>query len=155
MLSLINLPCTVWHVQTLDSIDFMCPSHGLGLHNTSPNLFYLSSGEIVYYMAAVGIVYSPPPLHKQRFFLGHNDDIRSIAICASVMPCVCLTSSVSLALLYHGCLSDRGLPAILFICRGEVQHQGVTYPARTLVATGQVRCRFFKATCPPLYSVRG
>jgi len=74
-----------------------------GLMNSSPNIFYLSTGEIVYYTAAVGIIYSPPPLHKQRFFLGHNDDIKSLAICS-----------------------------------GELQHEGVTYPPRTIMASGQV-----------------
>jgi microtubule-associated protein-like 6 len=35
----------------------------------------------VYFLAGLGVVYSPPPLHTQRFFLGHNDDVKSCAMC--------------------------------------------------------------------------
>ena len=74
-----------------------------GLHNTTQNLFYSALGEAVYYTAGVGVVYSRPPSHSQRFFLGHSDDVKSIAMLDS---------------------------AVTF--RGEA------YPAKTLVATGQV-----------------
>jgi microtubule-associated protein-like 6 len=46
---------------------------------TAPNIAYNSAGELVYYAAAVGIVYSHSS-HKQRFFLGHDNDIRSLAM---------------------------------------------------------------------------
>ncbi len=58
----------------------------------------------VYFIAGVGVVYNRPPANTQTFFLGHNDDILSLALC----------------------------PA-------PVKFDGQTYPARTLVATGQVR----------------
>lgn len=57
----------------------------------------------MYYTAAVGVVYSRRT-HTQRFFVGHTDDIRCLALCAAA-----------------------------------VTYAGVDYPARTLVATGQVR----------------
>lgn len=57
----------------------------------------------VYFIAGVGVVYSRPPANTQTFFLGHTDDILSLAMC----------------------------PA-------PVKFEGQTYPARTLVATGQV-----------------
>lgn len=51
--------------------------------------------QVVYYVAAVAVVYTPPadscdggevPLgHTQRFFLGHDDDIRSLAMCPALV----------------------------------------------------------------------
>lgn len=51
--------------------------------------------QVVYYVAGVAVVYTPPadssdgsgaPLgHTQRFFLGHDDDIRSLALCPSAI----------------------------------------------------------------------
>jgi len=69
-----------------------------GLTNTAPNLFYTASGAVVYYTAGIGIVYDKET-HTQRFFRGHDDDIKSLALLSA-----------------------------------EVEG----YPARTLVATGQV-----------------
>ena len=55
-----------------------------GLDNTAPNIFYLGTGEIVYYTAAVGVVLDKDKLEKrekcQRFFFGHDDDIKCLAI---------------------------------------------------------------------------
>lgn len=50
-----------------------------GVQGTAPNLFYTSSQEVVYVAAAIGVVYNPSS-HTQRFFLGHDDDILSLAI---------------------------------------------------------------------------
>ena len=49
---------------------------GYDCHN---NLFYLQNGEIVYHVAAVGIVYNRDR-HSQKFYLGHTDDILCLAI---------------------------------------------------------------------------
>ena len=38
-----------------------------GLDNTAPNVFYLADGKVVYYTAAVGVVYDPST-HTQKFF---------------------------------------------------------------------------------------
>ena len=43
------------------------------------NLFYTQTGEMVYHVAAVGIVYNHDN-HKQRFYLGHDDDILSLTL---------------------------------------------------------------------------
>lgn len=51
-----------------------------GLHNTTQNLFYNALGDAVYYTAGVGVVYSRPPAHSQRFFRGHSDDIKCLAL---------------------------------------------------------------------------
>ena len=55
-----------------------------GLNNTAPNIFYLGTGEICYYTAAVGVVLDKEKLEKrekcQRFFFGHDDDIKCMAI---------------------------------------------------------------------------
>jgi microtubule-associated protein-like 6 len=45
-----------------------------GMQATSPNVFYMATGDVVYFAAAVGIVYNKES-HSQRFFLGHDDDI--------------------------------------------------------------------------------
>ncbi len=108
-----------------------------GNNNTAQNLFYTSEGKIVsgaarfaglvaptreqhtectrasgpagvacaqvYYTAGVGVVYHRPPVHHQSFFLGHTDDITSLALCPAA-----------------------------------VDFDGRSFPARTLVATGQV-----------------
>ena len=46
--------------------------------NVAPNLFYCKAG-VVYYTAAVGIVFDEDS-RTQRFFLGHDDDIRCLAL---------------------------------------------------------------------------
>ncbi|EMP26071.1 Echinoderm microtubule-associated protein-like 6, partial [Chelonia mydas] len=43
------------------------------------NLFYTQTGEVVYHIAAVAIVYSRQQ-HTQRLYLGHDDDILSLTI---------------------------------------------------------------------------
>eukprot|EP00201_Polytomella_parva_P008190 CAMPEP_0175056820 /NCGR_PEP_ID=MMETSP0052_2-20121109/10898_1 /TAXON_ID=51329 ORGANISM="Polytomella parva, Strain SAG 63-3" /NCGR_SAMPLE_ID=MMETSP0052_2 /ASSEMBLY_ACC=CAM_ASM_000194 /LENGTH=683 /DNA_ID=CAMNT_0016321919 /DNA_START=241 /DNA_END=2291 /DNA_ORIENTATION=+ len=54
--------------------------HGYNGHQTtSQNVFYNDRGEIVYFAAAVGIVYDKAS-HTQRFFLGHDDDITCLAL---------------------------------------------------------------------------
>ncbi|RDD40098.1 Echinoderm microtubule-associated protein-like 6 [Trichoplax sp. H2] len=53
--------------------------YGYRGHQCRNNLYYTSSKEIVYFVAGVGIVYNIKE-HKQRFFLGHNDDIISLAL---------------------------------------------------------------------------
>ena len=55
--------------------------HGYsGLHNTAPNLFFTRrENEIVYSTAGVGVVYDGAS-RTQRFFRGHTDDIRSLAL---------------------------------------------------------------------------
>uniref|UniRef100_A0A3B3D8S8 Uncharacterized protein n=1 Tax=Oryzias melastigma TaxID=30732 RepID=A0A3B3D8S8_ORYME len=43
------------------------------------NLYYSQTGEVVYHVAAVGVVYNRLQ-HSQRFYLGHDDDILSLAV---------------------------------------------------------------------------
>lgn len=43
------------------------------------NLFYTQTGEIVYHVAAAGVVYNRQQ-NTQRFYLGHDDDILCLAI---------------------------------------------------------------------------
>lgn len=50
-----------------------------GISNTDNNLFYTANMEVVYYVAAVGVVYDRVT-HTQRFFCGHSDDITSLAL---------------------------------------------------------------------------
>lgn len=48
--------------------------YGYRGHQCRNNLFYTASGEVVYFVAGVGVVYSVAE-KKQRFYLGHSDDI--------------------------------------------------------------------------------
>ncbi|PNH12713.1 Lipoxygenase y domain-containing protein 1 [Tetrabaena socialis] len=50
-----------------------------GVENTASNIFFTGDGRLVYYQAAVGIIYDPPS-HTQKFFQGHDDDIRCMAL---------------------------------------------------------------------------
>lgn len=43
-------------------------------HQCHNNLYYTVATEIVYFVAGVGIVYSPRE-HRQKFYRGHSDDI--------------------------------------------------------------------------------
>ena len=53
--------------------------HGFpGLDNLSNNLHVSAEGDAVYYLAGVGVAYNRRS-HRQRFFLGHDDDVRCIA----------------------------------------------------------------------------
>ena len=54
----------------------LCRYRGYDCRN---NLFYMQTGEIVYHIAAVGVVYNKQT-HSQRFYLGHDDDILCLAI---------------------------------------------------------------------------
>ncbi|KTG42430.1 hypothetical protein cypCar_00032632, partial [Cyprinus carpio] len=53
--------------------------HGYRGYDCRSNLFYTQTGEIVYHVAAVGVVYNRQQ-NTQRFYLGHNDDILCLAI---------------------------------------------------------------------------
>ncbi|XP_046338524.1 echinoderm microtubule-associated protein-like 6 isoform X1 [Haliotis rufescens] len=53
--------------------------YGYRGHQCRNNLFYTGNKDIVYFVAGVGIVYNVRE-HKQRFFLGHDDDIVSLAL---------------------------------------------------------------------------
>ena len=56
---------------------FLCFSYrGYDCRN---NLFYLQTGEVVYHVAAVGIVYSREK-HTQRHYTEHTDDILCLCI---------------------------------------------------------------------------
>ncbi|KAI0227896.1 Echinoderm microtubule-associated protein-like 6 [Lamellibrachia satsuma] len=59
-------------------LDFV---HGYRGYDCRNNLFYLQTSEIVYHVAAVGIVYNREK-HAQRFYTQHTDDI----LCLSVHP---------------------------------------------------------------------
>ncbi|ESO87658.1 hypothetical protein LOTGIDRAFT_166239 [Lottia gigantea] len=53
--------------------------YGYRGHQCRNNLYYTSNKDVVYFVAGVGIVYSVRD-HKQRFFLGHDDDIISLTL---------------------------------------------------------------------------
>ena len=51
-----------------------------------PNLLWLGTGEAVFYTAGVAVVYSSQQ-HRQRFFLGHTDDVKSMAVAPVEVEC--------------------------------------------------------------------
>uniref|UniRef100_A0A4W6DSW6 EMAP like 6 n=1 Tax=Lates calcarifer TaxID=8187 RepID=A0A4W6DSW6_LATCA len=53
--------------------------HGYRGHQCRNNLYYTAGKEVVYFVAGVGVVYNTRE-HTQKFYLGHNDDIISLAI---------------------------------------------------------------------------
>ncbi|XP_069464337.1 echinoderm microtubule-associated protein-like 6 isoform X1 [Ambystoma mexicanum] len=53
--------------------------HGYRGYDCRNNLFYTQTGEVVYHIAAVAVVYNRQQ-HSQRLYLGHDDDILSLAI---------------------------------------------------------------------------
>uniref|UniRef100_A0A8B9D2A6 EMAP like 5 n=2 Tax=Anser TaxID=8842 RepID=A0A8B9D2A6_9AVES len=53
--------------------------YGYRGHQCRNNLYYTAAKEIVYFVAGVGVVYSPRE-HRQKFYLGHQDDIISLAL---------------------------------------------------------------------------
>lgn len=53
--------------------------YGYRGHQVRSNLFYNNSNEVIYFVAGVGIVHNHVE-HKQRFFLGHDDDIISLTL---------------------------------------------------------------------------
>ncbi|KAB0375028.1 hypothetical protein FD755_013520, partial [Muntiacus reevesi] len=53
--------------------------HGYRGYDCRSNLFYTQTGEIVYHVAAVGVVYNRQQ-NTQRFYLGHDDDILCLAM---------------------------------------------------------------------------
>ncbi|XP_058847791.1 echinoderm microtubule-associated protein-like 5 isoform X4 [Acipenser ruthenus] len=53
--------------------------HGYRGYDCRSNLFYTQTGEIVYHVAGVGVVYNRQQ-NTQRFYLGHDDDILCLAI---------------------------------------------------------------------------
>eukprot|EP00727_Mastigamoeba_balamuthi_P005313 m51a1_g14780 hypothetical protein (1397) ;mRNA; r:446353-450955 len=58
------------------ALDFV---YGYRGHDARENLHFLANGEIVYSAAGVGIVMHPDT-RKQRFFIGHTDDIVSLTL---------------------------------------------------------------------------
>ena len=48
--------------------------YGYRGHQCRNNLYYTASGAVVYFVAGVGVVYDTDN-KKQRFYLGHSDDI--------------------------------------------------------------------------------
>ncbi|KAJ8246474.1 hypothetical protein GJAV_G00268220 [Gymnothorax javanicus] len=53
--------------------------YGYRGHQCRNNLYYTASKEVVYFVAGVGVVFNTRD-HTQRFYLGHNDDIISLAL---------------------------------------------------------------------------
>lgn len=64
------------HSATVHFLDLCFSYRGYDCRN---NLFYTQTGEVVYHIAAVAVVYNRQQ-HSQRLYLGHDDDILSLTI---------------------------------------------------------------------------
>ncbi|MEQ2189755.1 hypothetical protein GOODEAATRI_028553, partial [Goodea atripinnis] len=53
--------------------------HGYRGFDCRNNLFYTQTGEVVFHVAAVAVIYHRLQ-HSQQFYLGHDDDILSLAV---------------------------------------------------------------------------
>jgi hypothetical protein len=67
----------------------------------------------VYTLAGLGVVYSKPPQHSQHFFLGHNDDVKSLALCPAAVQ-----------------FADQEYPARSLAATGQVGSAGWRFMAR-------------------------
>ena len=64
------------------TLDFAHGFPGSSDKNMGNSLHVTPAGDVVYYLAALGVVYrrdAETRTHSQRFFFGHDDDVRSIA----------------------------------------------------------------------------
>lgn len=73
------------------------------------NLFYLQNGDIVYHVAATGIVFDR--MKTQKFYLGHTDDI--LCLCLHPIKDIVATGQVSVMVAILS-LSSIELLEILF-----------------------------------------
>ena len=53
--------------------------YGYRGHQCRNNVYYLATGEIVYFVAAAAVIYHPVK-KSQRYFIEHTDDIISLAL---------------------------------------------------------------------------
>lgn len=74
-----------------------------GSQSTSENLYYNGAGQLVYYIAGVAVVYTKAPAHTQHFFLAHDDDIKSLALCPAAVQ-----------------MADKEYPANTIVATGQV-----------------------------------
>jgi len=88
--------------------------HGFRGHDTRQALYYTASGKMVWFTAAVGIVYDKST-HLQSFFMGHDDDI------------LCMAMHPNNTLVATGQICARGSTPKVFIwdtedcsCKGEM-----------------------------------
>ncbi|KAF3844802.1 hypothetical protein F7725_007965 [Dissostichus mawsoni] len=113
--------------------------YGYRGHQCRNNLYYTAAKEIVYFVAGVGVVYNTRE-HKQKFYLGHNDDIirhiGSQAVYLSMTELIGPCHIVKLPLCFHVQTHHRlnvFISSQWFMLGGLALH-----PERVLVATGQV-----------------
>lgn len=75
--------CTVCYTNCQNSFETVynsfCIYFSYRGYDCRNNLFYTQTGEVVYHIAAVAVVYNRQQ-HTQRLYLGHDDDILSLSI---------------------------------------------------------------------------
>ncbi|OBS80089.1 hypothetical protein A6R68_21711, partial [Neotoma lepida] len=72
--------------------------YGYRGHQCRNNLYYTAAKEIVYFVAGVGVVYSPRE-HRQKFYRGHSDDIIRYGLLGALSPPVKRSRSLHLPVL--------------------------------------------------------
>ncbi|XP_060573407.1 echinoderm microtubule-associated protein-like 6 [Ruditapes philippinarum] len=91
--------------------------YGYRGHQCRNNLFITGSKDIVYFVAGVGIVYNPRE-NKQRFFLGHDDDI----LCLTLHPDKALIATGQTGKAPFICVWDSNSLNTLSILKGGHTH---------------------------------
>merc|ERR1712054_30615 len=82
--------------------------HGYRSQDATNNLFYNAAGEVVYSSAAIGIIYNSVE-HRQKFYVGHDDDIISLAVSPD-RQFVATGQGICVLPSYH----TRGVPCVAF-----------------------------------------
>lgn len=122
-------------VNSGDMTDKLAPDSRLQLewvygyrgHQCRNNLYYNANGEVVYFVAGTGIVLNAAE-RKQRFFLGHSDDIIRSVMVVSMLAWGACTS---------GCTNVR----VVLNCQlANTSHFCALFPLRLV---SQVLCAHF------------
>lgn len=86
------------------------------------NLFYTQTGEVVYHVAAVAIIYNRLQ-HSQRFYLGHDDDILSLTVhplkdfvASAQVVCAVRRRAFPVGVFLIGCCVIRWAETQVFTC---------------------------------------
>ncbi|CAF95573.1 unnamed protein product [Tetraodon nigroviridis] len=120
--------------------------HGYRGHQCRNNLYYTAGKEVVYFVAGVGVVYNTRD-HTQKFYLGHNDDIISLAI----HPDKVQVATGQVGKDPFICIWDTYSMQTVSILR-DVHTHGVACLA--FDAEGQVRHTFGESQAPPTHCLR-
>uniref|UniRef100_A0A665VSQ7 Uncharacterized protein n=1 Tax=Echeneis naucrates TaxID=173247 RepID=A0A665VSQ7_ECHNA len=139
--------------------------YGYRGHQCRNNLYYTAGKEVVYFVAGVGVVYNTRE-HCQRFYLGHNDDIISLALHPERSlvatgqvgkdPYVCVWDTFTVqtvSLLHDG--HTHGIACLAFSADGQVTHNTHTQIVRMMACVCALLFTFWSLCGNSLTPKRG